>query len=355
MSKFLDDEDYFLNTYKTAAHQISQEIKKIDGLIADRFPKNDPLRAEAARFVTEGGKRFRPSLSLVVAQAYGQLDVWPHLALEVFHKYILMHDDIIDLDDMRYGRPTVHAKLALTCPQKGDEARHFGHALALVAGDLTAAATNKVIFSSSLSPTKKVQLVQLIDRAMDEIGWGWYDQFLMDYLPLNSPKLSFKRIEESIIWVTGRYSLKLPLHFGMRIAGIKVPSGIDEFADMAGALFQTGDDLIGLFGEVAKTGKSNFGDISQGKKTLPMWLSYDNSTAADKKTLVSLVGNKKITAKQAAQVRQIVMRSQGYDKSVKLMANYRQQCQDLLKTIQIPQDLSRFLTGLVCYLEKRDR
>lgn len=349
------DVSYFLSLYKQAATAIGQAVAESAHSISSSFPTEDPLRAATIRFTTQGGKRFRPALSYITAKTLGNDTVNPHAALETFHKFILTHDDVIDRDAIRYNAPTTHAELEALCNARANaEREHFGNSLAIVSGDLLHAATTKIILASELPDATKLTLLDLVAQAVDEVVWGWYDQFLMDYLPLDSPELSFERIEKSIIWVTGKYSIKLPLLFGYAVANKPAPDDLEQLADIMGALFQTGDDLLGLFGESATTGKSNFTDIAQGKKTLPIWLSYHHANQADRSLLKEYVGNKNITLKQAETVRAIITRSGGLEICQQLMSDYRETCLDLLSTIAMPDDLRRFLRGFVAHLEKRE-
>jgi geranylgeranyl pyrophosphate synthase len=107
----MNDEQYFLDTYKKAAYEVVDEVKRHKESFIATFPTSDSFRQEILRFVTDGGKRFRPALSYLVAKYYGNDYLFPHTALETFHKYLLTHDDVIDRDRVRYSAPTVHAKL----------------------------------------------------------------------------------------------------------------------------------------------------------------------------------------------------------------------------------------------------
>jgi geranylgeranyl pyrophosphate synthase len=351
----MNDEEYFVDTYKTIAFSVVNEISKQSDFFIETFDKNDLMRKETVRFMLEGGKRFRPSLSYFVAKSFGHDDLFPHLALETFHKYLLAHDDVIDRDDVRYSNPTVHKKLEEILTNKSkEEIEHFGNSLGIIAGDLMEASTYKLIFKSDLSDATKVKLGQLVVQAVEEVVWGWYDQFLMDYLPLNSDKLSVTRIEESIIWVTGKYTMKFPIYFGCAVSGVEIPEGLDHLADDLGVLFQTGDDLIGIFGDPETTGKSNFGDIVQGKKTLPIYFTYKNANQEDKLTLERLVGKRDLTPGEAEVVREIVKRSGGLERTKNVMREYRDACLGQIDELGIPDDLKKFLRGFAIFLEKRD-
>lgn len=361
----MNDEQYFLETYKQAAYEIVEEVNSFKRKIVPTFPQSDPLREETIRFISDGGKKFRPTLSYLVARYYGATDVLPHIALETFHKYLLTHDDIIDRDRIRYSLPTVHAKLeevldSVRGAQKSVntdeefEQIHFGNALGIIAGDLMEASTYKIIFSTALPSDVQVRLGKLVVQAVEEVVWGWYDQFLMDYLPLSSDKLSYERIEKSIIWVTGKYTMSFPLRYGFAVAGVEMPEGVEHLADDLGVLFQTGDDLIGLFGDPEISGKSNYGDIIQAKKTIPLWFTYTEATIEDKKRLEQIVGTRKVTEQEISEVRDIVKRSGGLDKTKSLMREYRDACLGQIDGLDLPEELKQFLRGFAIYLEKRE-
>jgi len=351
----MKDEQYFLESYKEIAEKLVDEVKSHSNMFVETFAQDDLMRLETVRFIVEGGKRFRPSLSYFVSSCYGAKDLFPHLACETFHKFLLTHDDIIDRDSLRYSVPTVHKKLEEVIFFNSEtEQNHFGNSMGIIAGDLMEASTYKIIFKSDLSDTTKVQLGNLVVRAVEEVVWGWYDQFLMDYLPIDSVELSHERIEKSIVWVTGKYTMNFPIHFGFCVAGVDVPSGVDHLSDDLGVLFQTGDDLIGIFGDPNTTGKSNFGDIVQGKKTLPIYFAYQGATEMEKSVLKELVGKKDLTDNEADIVRGIVQSSGAYDRTRDVMREYRDACLGQIDSLKIPDNLKSFLRGFAIYLEKRE-
>jgi geranylgeranyl diphosphate synthase type I len=350
----MTDEAFFLREYKRAANDVVSALNASADIFAPSFPAGDPLQTEIKRFVTQGGKRLRPAMSLYVARSFGHNDPAPHMALEAFHKYILAHDDIIDRDNMRYGQPTIHTKMAELCTNPHDKT-HFGNSLAIVAGNLMQSAAHSIILQSHVPDVVKLSLLRLIEQANDEVIWGWYDQFLMDYLPLDSPGLSLERIEESIVWVTGKYSIKLPLLFGFMVAGQKAPAGLEQLADTLGKLFQVGDDLMGLFGDQTVTGKSASGDITQGKKTIPLWYAYEEASDADKATLRHLVGNKKCTPADAETVRSIIRDSGGLGRAQNCMQTYQNESLTQIAALDTPEPIKQFLRGMVHYLQTRQK
>lgn len=350
----MTDREMFVKAYSEAVVSIEREMAQSINYSTQSLRPDDPFYREVRKFTTTGGKRFRPALSFIVARSFDNGDIFPHLALETFHKYLLAHDDIIDRDTMRYGAPTLHAKMTQSHPQLEDS-EHFGKSLAIIGGDLMEALSHKIILNSNLSADKKIALEKLMVQAVEEVAWGWYDQFLMDYLPLNSSELSFERIEKSIIWVTGKYSIKLPLLFGYTVAGQQPPDGLENLADKLGVLYQTGDDLIGLFGKEESTGKSNFGDILQGKKTLPIWFAFKNASISDKAILARSVGSKSTTLADIEEVRRIIKQSGGLDETQDLMHSYQKLCLEYIQDMDLSPTLKQFLRGFIAFIESRDR
>jgi len=350
----MSDQEYFQENFARAAKAVSQALPHITPLIAPSFPTNHPLRQETTRFVLHGGKRLRPALSLITAETYDHPDVFVHLALETFHKYLLAHDDIIDRDTVRNGALTLPAAFTALRPDDLDSV-HFGNSLAIIAGNLLEAATQSIILEAKLPADITRQLQQLVTQAVAEVTWGWCDQFFMDYEPLDSKKLTQKRIEESLIWVTGRYSIKLPLVFGLAVAGQTPPPELLDLADTLGLLYQTGDDLIGIFGDQAQTGKSNAGDLLQGKKTLPLWFAYNQATLAERDTLRQVVGNTAATASILDEARAIIAK-RGRPLAEAHMHNWQATAETQIQklTKALPADLSRFLSGLTTYLVNRE-
>jgi geranylgeranyl diphosphate synthase type I len=176
----------------------------------------------------------------------------------------------------------------------------------------------------------------------------------MDYMKLSSAQLTKEKIIESINWVTSTYTIKFPMYFGYLLAGKEIPKGLDTFVLDLGVLFQTGDDLIGIFGDPEVTQKSNYGDIVQGKKTMPMWFTYTSANEESKKKLDMLVGKEDLTKDEAEEVRRIVKESGGLEKTKEYMRALKDSCVSQVEQMDIPEDMKRFLKGFAIFLEKRE-
>lgn len=164
-----------------------------------------------------------------------------------------------------------------------DDRAHFGHAQAIIGGDVLYSIAQDMILDSDLKSSRKIVLLKILSQTMQHVARGWYKQFLSDYIPLSDISLDYI-IEHNLINVTSSYSFLFPLQFGQAIAtgDAEISPALREFANNLGVVFQTGDDIIGLFGDPSVTGKSADGDILQGKKTIPMYMTYMHAPTEDK-------------------------------------------------------------------------
>jgi geranylgeranyl pyrophosphate synthase len=229
-------------------------------------------------------------------------------ALEVFHDFILAHDDIVDQDAMRWGNPTIHTRLQTAYPDITIRDReHFWKSLAMIWWDVLHAMAQSYIFDADLDDSRKLLLLRTMNEAMLDVARGWYKQFLSDSMQISEVSLEY--ILEYNLWqVTGCYTFLFPLRFGMVLARgtMQIDPAMLELCRYVGILFQTGDDVIGLYSDPATSGKSNYGDITQGKKTIPLHFAYISATSEQKSCLDALIGKHDITAEEVKLVKSII-------------------------------------------------
>lgn len=213
--------EYFFSRLKAA-------IQTIEQTLGEKIPQeltlldNDIFKTKSLDFIINGGKRLRPALSMIAAEEFGFVNDPKYnelfLTLESFHKFILTHDDIIDQDDIRYSKPTVHAAMREMMKDLNQtDATHFGHSIGIIAGDLMHNISINHVLHSPISAETKVQLLDEMNKAFESVVHGWYKQFLTDYLPLSAMDLDYI-IKYNLIWVTGKYTFTFPIRFGKTLA-----------------------------------------------------------------------------------------------------------------------------------------
>ena len=198
-----------------------------------------------------GGKRVRPQLAMIASQMFGGKDeeVLPAaLALEVFHNFTLLHDDVMDKADVRRGRPTVHIK--------------WDENTAILSGDQMLIEAYKLL--SGVPEDKLPKVLQLFNKMATEICEG--QQYDVDFESQEQVTiddyLKMIRLKTSVL-------LANALQIGAYIAGANEAQqqSLYEFGIYVGLAFQIQDDILDVWGDPATFGKAVGGDISCNKKT----------------------------------------------------------------------------------------
>ncbi|MDJ0764650.1 MAG: polyprenyl synthetase family protein [Myxococcota bacterium] len=244
----------------------------------------DSLLLDQVRDLTlRSGKRLRPALlihsaALFDATATTQSGVNDAAAaIELLHTYFLIHDDIMDDDDYRRGGPAVHAALA---KETGDP--HLGQGLGILAGDLAAALSSLLILGIDVEPTRREQALAIFSAMHLDVVVGQS----MDMLGNASAA-------EVAAHKTASYTTVGPLAVGAALGGAS-PGQIDALAELAlplGIAFQFRDDLLGTFGDPAKTGKPVGTDLIAGKRTHLLEEGLKRATPEQRAALDAVVGN----------------------------------------------------------------
>ena len=198
-----------------------------------------------------GGKRVRPQLAVIASQLFGGKDeeVLPAaLALEVFHNFTLLHDDVMDKADVRRGRPTVHVK--------------WNENTAILSGDQMLIEAYKLL--SGVPADKLPKVLQLFNKMATEICEG--QQYDVDFESQENVTvddyLKMIRLKTSVL-------LANALQTGAYIAGAdeQAQEALYQFGINIGLAFQIQDDILDVWGDPKTFGKAVGGDISCNKKT----------------------------------------------------------------------------------------
>jgi geranylgeranyl diphosphate synthase type I len=263
-------------------------------------------------FVRAGGKRLRPILCLCGWYAAGGAERTDEVlraaaSLELFHVFGLIHDDIMDASDTRRGQPTVHRSLAATC---GDlavpaTADRFGINSAILLGDLAFVWSDELLHGSGLTPHQLQAVRPLLNTMRTEVMLGQY----LDLLAGRDQAHDLDLLLTMIRYKTAKYTVERPLHFGAALTGADdaVMNAFTAFALPIGEAFQLRDDLLGVFGDPAITGKSRLDDLRAGKATALLSCAIRRADAGQRATLHRLIGDAALDDSAAAVVRGILV------------------------------------------------
>ncbi|MEU8391597.1 polyprenyl synthetase family protein [Micromonospora sp. NPDC048843] len=245
--------------------------------------------ATAREAVLTGGKRIRSTFAYwgwrgAVGGTAALPPVLPALAaLELLHTFALVHDDVMDASTTRRGRPTAHIALAeqhIAAGHRGDPGR-FGEAVAVLIGDLCMVWADQLLAHASVPSTRLFEVRRCYDQMRVETVAGQY----LDVLGENDPgSWSVDRALRVARYKTASYTVQRPLLFGACLAGVPADdplvSAYTRYGLAVGEAFQLRDDLLGVYGDPAATGKPAGDDLRTGKPTTLLMLARELATPA---------------------------------------------------------------------------
>lgn len=300
----------------TLTDELAQIAAGVRALLSDanRRPTFAPpeLRDAIMAYPEAGGKFLRPAMVVWACRALGgdpAAALQVGLAAELYHTYTLVHDDVIDRDRVRRGRPSVHALLEETGRAQfalpADEAAHYGLSMAILAGDcLQSWAVHLLTILPPTAGAPDVALT-LIRRLQGVTGPAIVEGEVRD---IQLPFLPVAAISaEDILQVIRTKTSALFAFCGW--AGGLLARGTDAdphvqalaaFGALGGIAFQLQDDILGLTASTVKLGKPVGNDLREGKRTMIIALGWERASDAERATLTRALGNPCATPEEVA-------------------------------------------------------
>jgi geranylgeranyl diphosphate synthase, type II len=257
----------------------------LDDLMGAGARPGDTRLWDAVRTAARGGRRVRPQILLLAHDALAapgqQVDraaaEQVAAAVELLHTAFLAHDDVIDGDTVRRGRPNVAGRYeteALTAGASSAAARTYGTAAGILAGDLALATSFRLVATSTAPPEVVARLLELFDETLHLTA----DGELADVWSSLAPCTMLEDVLTTAERKTAVYTFGLPLRAGAVLAGRPDLDGpLTRLGRELGLAFQLRDDLAGTFGDPAVTGKSASSDLRTGKETALVALARETT------------------------------------------------------------------------------
>lgn len=315
-----------MNTKKSdarAKHQLDTAKSEIDGCLEDwlrrtqrDFATNngEQIVAEVGRSAIRRGGRIRPLLCCcgyaIAGGDGGLLDeriVRAAASIELLHTFAILHDDVMDGSEMRRGEPSLFRRIAdERAGVTPEEARHYGISVAILAGDLALVLSDQLFSRCGFSAERLVEAYGPLSRMRLDAVAGQYLDLAHSGRPagLDDPNLAttISRLK------TGSYSVEGPLLVGATLGGVTdaAARALRNFARPLGEAFQLTDDLMGLFGDPAETGKDAEGDIRKGKPTPLISSALTMASGGQRREILAIWGNPEATAGDLDRLRSAV-------------------------------------------------
>jgi len=265
--------------------QIEQNAKLVNKYLNSKLKGNPKKLYDAAgHLIIHGGKRLRPYMVIRSCQIVGGKSsnaMNAASAVEMVHNFSLVHDDIMDNDEMRHGVPTVHKK--------------YGMPIAILAGDVLFSKAFQIISDSKLSDNATTQLVSRLAKACVDICEGQ----LLDVKMAEERRIPTQKDYITMIGKKTAALFDVSCAMGAICASNKAKdvSNLSTFGRNLGIAFQITDDLIGVMGDPKITKKPVGNDLREGKKSLPILMAIKLAKGNDKKIILKAFGNSRFPEK----------------------------------------------------------
>jgi geranylgeranyl diphosphate synthase type I len=345
---YLTDEERFEAALRLRRDRVYEYLDAWPG--SDKFKPGD-IHDALFSYVRRRGKALRPLLLLLSCGAVGgdeEAALPAAAAVEVFHTWTLVHDDIIDRDDTRRGHPTVHAMYrdhaVLAHGHDEPDAAHYGTTVAILAGDVQQAWTYGLLADLASRGVPVTLVLELVRRMATDLTPRLLEGEMLDvqYSLMPAEALDEDRILHMLTMKTGTL-LEYAAWCGARI-GLSARPDVDgvaerlgTFASLCGTAFQLHDDLLGLTADEATLGKPVGSDIREGKRTLLVHKALNRSGPGERQFLLSVLGKGDASADEVARAVGILKSCGASEEVADLARAYVDQALSLLESVPAGQ------------------
>ncbi|MFY1624168.1 polyprenyl synthetase family protein [Micromonospora sp. WMMD723] len=269
-----------------------------------------PLAETIEGFVLGGGKRLRPAFAYWGFRGAGGVDadqvVTALAALEFFQASALIHDDLMDRSDTRRGEPAVHRRFATRHRAHGwgGDPDAFGDAAAILLGDLCLVWSDELLHSAGLDPHTVARARPVFDEMRGEVTVGQY----LDVLTQATGEVSLDRAGKVARYKSAKYTVERPLLLGAALAAASadVRTAYSAYGLPLGEAFQLRDDVLGVFGDPAQTGKPAGDDLREGKRTYLVAAAVQAADEAGRELLLGRLGDPELDGDGVTRLRELI-------------------------------------------------
>ncbi len=309
-------------------------------------------------FTMAGGKRIRPAVMYYGYLAAGGTEyekmVKTSMSIELAHNFLLIHDDIIDNDELRHGIKTIHEQykeMAQRMFFKTDSV-HFGNSMAIITGDMIASMSNEVMFTADFPPEYVVKAL----NKLQQVVYATIPGEMVDVILEARGKATEKDIMCMYEAKTARYTFEGPLHLGAILAKVNddILKKFTDYAIPLGIAFQIRDDILGVFGKQEKLGKPIGSDIIEGKQTILVVKALEMGTKEQRKIVSRLLGKKDISESEIEVFRNMIRETGSLDYAHDLSEKLVNRSLEAFSAIDIRHKESKnFLEGIAHFIIER--
>ncbi len=304
------------------------------------------IREAVYSYIRGGGKSLRPAVALLTCGALGgdERQALPvAAAIEVYHTWTLVHDDVIDRDDTRRGLPTVHKEFAERAAAEfgwtPPEAEHYGMTIAMLAGDLQQAWAWSLMFEAVEQGVPAEVLIGLAQDLASRVTPLLVEGETLD---VQYAGAVFELDQAAVIDVLWKKTGALYEFAGRAGAAIALRDASDEspaaqaiarFCKLCGTAFQIQDDILGVVGDARQLGKPVGSDIREGKTTLLTLQALARGDARQRAELLRALGDDEASAADLQSVIRLLRETGAVSHAQSVARQYVRQALDQLDAL----------------------
>lgn len=342
-------------TLRTMREKVDKELEtyfdNLQGLKTDKICET--VTQQIRDFTMNGGKRLRPILMVLGHDLFTSEDERVYraaISIELTQTYLLIHDDIMDQSEIRRGKPSLHISARKEVEGLVPDPKRISENIAIIAGDLADSYAHQALLTCGLPPVETMAANLELSKIIEMTGYGQ----LIDINSAYNDNFSQRDLIRLHMLKTAKYTIEGPLKMGALLSGTRqniLP--LSYYGTLLGTAFQLHDDILGLFGEEGKTGKSIKSDVNEGKKTLLMLKAMENSDPDDAAFIRSCLRSGNISDTDFSRLKDLVISSGSYDYSRKLMKRMIEKSKDYLSQVNGNSEIKEFLGWLAHYIIER--
>jgi geranylgeranyl diphosphate synthase type I len=346
----LDAEDLRARVQKALNDHLSRQARRLEDVSPD-------LGAvmECITDLVSGGKRLRPAFCYWAWRGAGAPDdehiVAASAALELFQAAALLHDDVMDGSDTRRGLPATHRRMANLHRGNGwvGDGERFGTSAAVLAGDLCLSWSDEMLSQSGLDPVTLTRGRAVFDLMRTQLMGGQFLDVLEQVLPESDGGGTVERARRVIWFKSAKYTVEHPLMLGGALAGAapELLASYSAYGLPLGEAFQLRDDVLGVFGDPAETGKPAGDDLREGKRTVLIALALRNASSGEAAAVRQRLGDPHLDAEGVATLREVIVSTGALDAVEQQIGTLVLQAHGALAASAVEEPARQVLSDLV--------
>ena len=316
---------------------------------ADYHPFIGKVYVDLEEYVLRKGKRLASCSTLLTYKGYSGkvddriLDVC--VGIELYRHAILVHDDLVDMDDQRRGGSTLHKKFTDSYSPYNSR---FGEGTAVFAGNMAYSLAVRAIMNSDFPEEKVNRVLLLISEGYRAVNESQILDLIFEYKDVD--------VDEWRVMAGKRAAslFKVTLLAGAILADAteKDISFLGEAAENMGYSFDIQDDIIDSFAPKEEYGRSPCLDISKNKKPLHVIYALNSEDKTKSEALKCLLGKEFLNMGEIELIRKLLRESGGLDAAKQASRKHAEQAKELINQTSLAEDVKEFFSSFIGYIEE---